>query len=128
MKIYHYPTEVQRKKLNKIGIIIWRHFELDDVIDAIRRRFNVIIYNSAPPHVDPISKKIIYGFSVKVCSTKWGWNARKYLGQSKWRTNIYQAKREAINIAIKWILSHKSQKSKKPKIVAINGTKQKQQS
>ena len=127
MKIYHYPTEVQRKKLNKIGIIIWRHFELDDVIDRIRTRFNVIIYNTAPPHVDPISKKIIYGFSVKVCSTKWGWNARKYLGQTKWRTNIYQAKREAINIAINWILSQKSEKSKKPKIVAINASsKQKQ--
>lgn len=128
MRRFHFVTKVQRRKFDKIGVDPWKYYRLDDVIDVIRRRFNVIIYNTAPPHVDPVSKKIIYGFSVKVCNTKWGWNARKYLGQTKWRTNIYQAKREAINIAINWILSQKSEKSKKSKIVAINGTKQKQQS
>lgn len=122
---HHFITEEQIRKLREVKIY---PLGIDDVIDKIRRRFNVIIYNTAPPHVCPMSKKIVYGFSVKVSNTKWGWNARKYLGQTKWRTNIYQAKREAINIAIKWILSHKSQKSKKPKIVAINGTKQEKQS
>ena len=121
---YHFITTAQAKKLIKVKI---RPYDIDTVIDIIRRKFDVIIYNTAAPHVSPISNKIIYGFSVKACSTKWGWNARKYLGQTKWRTNIYQAKREAINIAIKWILSRKSQKSKKPKIVAINASsKQKQ--
>lgn len=128
MRKNHFITSEQERKVEKLGIDIWQFYTVDEVIDAIRMKFNVIIYNTAPPHVDPVSKKIIYGFSVKVCNTKWGWNARKYLGQTKWRTNIYQAKREAINIAINWILSQKSEKSKKPKIVAINGTKQKQQS
>ena len=126
MKI-HYITSEQERKIEKLGIDIWEFCTVDEVIDALRTKFKVIVYNTAEPHVSPISNKIIYGFSVKVCNTKWGWNARKYLGQTKWRTNIYQAKREAINIAIKWILSHKSQKSKKPKIVAINASsKQKQ--
>ena len=124
----HYVTSKQRRKIEKLGIDIWKFYTIDEVIDAIRMKFKVIIYNTAPPHVCPTSNKIIYGFSVKVCNTRWGWNARKYLGQTKWRTNIYQAKREAINIAINWILSQKSEKSKKSKIVAINGTKQKQQS
>lgn len=128
MRKNHFITSEQERKVEKLGIDIWQFYTVDEVIDAIRMKFNVIIYNTAPPHVDPVSKKIIYGFSVKVCNTKWGWNARKYLGQTKWRTNIYQAKREAIDIAINWILSQKSEKSKKPKIVAINGTKQKQQS
>lgn len=124
MRRYHFVTTAQTKKLKKLEIYL---FGVDDIIDEIRRKFKVIIYNTAPPHVDPISKKIIYGFSVKVCNTKWGWNARKYLGQTKWRTNIYQAKREAINIAINWILSQKSEKSKKSKIVAIDASsKQKQ--
>jgi len=127
MRRFHFVTKVQRRRLDKIGVDQWKYYKLDEVIDAIRRKFKVIIYNTAPPHVDPTSKKIIYGFSVKVCNTKWGWNARKYLGQTKWRTNIYQAKREAINIAINWILSQKSEKSKEPKIVAINASsKQKQ--
>lgn len=123
----HYITSKQGCKAAKLGIDIWQFYTVDEVIDAIRMKFKIIIYNTTPPYVDPISKKIIYGFSVKVCNTKWGWNARKYLGQTKWRTNIYQAKREAINIAINWILSQKSEKSKKPKIVAINASsKQKQ--
>lgn len=128
MKKNHFITSKQEHKIEKLGIDTWQFYAVDEVIDAIRMKFDVIVYNTAPPHVDPISKKIIYGFSVKVCNTKWGWNARKYLGQTKWRTNIYQAKREAIDIAINWILSQKSEKSKKSKIVAINGTKQKQQS
>ena len=124
MKRSHVITIAQARRLREVKIY---PFNIDSVIDEIRRRFNVIIYNTAPPHVSPISNKIIYGFSVKVCNTKWGWNARKYLGQTKWRTNIYQAKRKTINIAIKWILSHKSQKSKKPKIVAINANSKKKQ-
>ena len=112
----HYITSEQGNKAEKLGIDIWQFYTVDEVIDAIRMKFNVIIYNTAPPHVDPVSKKIIYGFSVKVCNTKWGWNARKYLGQTKWYTNIYQAKREAIDIAINWILSQKSEKSKNQKL------------
>lgn len=94
---------------------------IDNVIHALRVKYNIEIYNTAEPFVCPSGKhmsKVVYGFSVKVCNPKWGWNARQYLGKTDWLPNIWEAKRRAINIAIKWILSHKSQKSKKSKTVS----------
>lgn len=103
---------------------------IDDVIHALRIKYRIEIYNTAEPFVSPAGKnegKVLYGFSVKICNPKWGWNARQYIGKTNWMPNVWEAKRKAINIAIKWILSHKSQKSKKQKIVAINAnSKQKQ--
>lgn len=111
-------TDKQRRTLYELHIFA---VGIDRAIDSLRKRYNIVIYNTAEPFVNA-DGKIEYGFSVKKCNPKWGWNARTYIGKSKWRTNIYQAKREAINIAIKWILSHKSQKSKKSKVVQINGS------
>lgn len=107
-------TFAQLDKLICVGMdrVAWTY--VDAVIDKLRTKYHIMIYNTAEPFVNA-QNKVEYGFSVKVCSSKWGWNARKYLGKTKWRTNIYQAKREAINIALRWILSHKSQKSKKSK-------------
>lgn len=103
---------------------------IDDIIHALRVKYRIEIYNTAEPFVSPSGKdkgKVVYGFSVKICNPKWGWNARQYIGKTNWIPNVWEAKRRAINIAIKWILSHKSQKSKKSKIVAINASsKQKQ--
>lgn len=92
---------------------------IDEAIDYIRQKYNVHIYNSAPPFVTPVTKKVVYAFSVKVCNTKLGWNGRKSLGCTQWYPNVYQAKRAALKIALDWILSQKSQKSKKTK-KAIN--------
>ena len=88
---------------------------VDTAIDNIRRKYNVHIYNSAPPFVTPVTKKVVYAFLVKVCNTQLGWNGRKTLGSTKWYENVYQAKREALKIALDGILSQKSQKSKKSK-------------
>ena len=95
-------------------------YYVDTAIDYIRRNYNVHIYNSAPPFVTPVTKKVVYAFSVKVCNTQLGWNGRKTLGCTKWYENVYQAKRAALKIALDWILSQKSQKSKKSKKKAIN--------
>ena len=92
---------------------------IDVAIDYIRRKYNVHIYNSAPPFVTPVTKKVVYAFSVKVCNNRLGWNGRKSLGSTQWYNNIYQAKRAALKIALDWILSQKSQKSKRTK-KAIN--------
>lgn len=92
---------------------------IDTAIDYIRRRYNVHIYNTAPPFVDSVTKKVVYAFSVKVCNNQLGWNGRKSLGCTKWYENVYQAKRAALKIALDWILSQKSQKSKRTK-KAIN--------
>ena len=123
----HFVTYPQMLRLRRIKIY---NEIIDSVIHALRVKYRIEIYNTAEPFVCPSGKhqcKVVYGFSVKICNPKWGWNTRQYLGKTDWLPNIWEAKRRAISIAIKWILSHKSQKSKKPKIVAINASsKQKQ--
>lgn len=99
--------------------------EIDAVIDHIRIKYNVHVYNYAAPFVSKETETknvVLYGFGVKFCNLKHGWNQRIYIGKTLWIKNIYDAKRKAINIAIKWILSHKSQE--KCKIIRIkkNGT------
>lgn len=94
---------------------------VDTAIDHIRRKYNMHIYNIAPPFVTPVTKKVVYAFSVKVCNIQLGWNGRKTLGSTQWYENIYQAKRAALKIALDWILSQKSQKSKRTK-KAINAS------
>ena len=99
------PKDVQL--LRKIGIRPWG---VDDVIDSIRKKYNVIIYHRATPFVDS-SGKIIYNFTAKCCNPKLGWNGRVYIKTpSTWDSNIYEAKRRAIRAAAQWILAHKCQK------------------
>lgn len=78
---------------------------VDQAIDWLRRKFNVIIYNAIEPFVDPTVKKprILYRYSVKWCNFRDGWNGRKYIGESKLIENPYVAKRQAIMIAIRYI-------------------------
>lgn len=98
------------KKLCEIGIYA---YELDTVIDLLRIKYNVIIYNSAPPFVDPTTRKIVYAFSVKYCNTHIGWNGRIFVYfPKKWITNIYEAKRRAVKAAINWIKNNKQLCSK----------------
>lgn len=88
--------------------------EIDVVIDELRKKHNVVIYNTTAPFVDSINEnRIRYGYSVKYCSIKRGWNGRILIGHTPWLTNVYEVKRRAISIAINWILSQKSQESKK---------------
>lgn len=111
--------------LHEIGIYTE---EIDKVIDAIRRKYNVHIYNSAAPFVTKetdTKNVVLYGFGVKYCNLKHGWNSRQYIGKARWSKNIYEAKRKAINIAIKWILSHKSQEKCKIKQLSRHASKQK---
>lgn len=85
---------------------------IDDAIDWLRRKFNVIIYNSVEPFVDPRSNKIVYRMSVKYCNVRDGWNGRIYIGESKITSNIYAAKRESISIALRWIKKKEDEKKK----------------
>lgn len=78
---------------------------VDEAIDFLRRKYDVTIYSSAAPFVDPCCKqKILYGFSVKFCNRKWGWNMREFLGKTKWSSDIYAAKRMAITIALRYLI------------------------
>lgn len=96
--------------LFKIGIYCTATYNVDDIIDRIRKKYNVVIYHKSTPFVDS-SGKIIYNFAAKCCNPRMGWNGRTYIDTpSKWDSNIYEAKRRAIRAAAQWILAHKCQK------------------
>lgn len=84
---------------------------IDEAIDWLRRKYNIIIYNQIEPFVDPTDtshKSILFKFGVKKCDTNnLGWNGRRDLGTTRLNTNVYSLKREAISIAIKYIKSQK---------------------
>ena len=80
---------------------------VDEAIDWIRRKFDVVIYNTAAPWVDPVENRIKYGFRVKYCCVRHGWNYREMLERSAWSADCYAAKRTAIWIAIRYILKTK---------------------
>ncbi len=88
--------------------LLWQP-NVDHVIDWLRRKYNIVIYNAIEPFVDPTAKKprILYRYSVKKCNLRDGWNGRKYIGESKLVENIYSAKRQAIMIALRYIKSQK---------------------
>lgn len=86
---------------------------VDEVIDWLRRKFHVIIYDATQPFVCPTSMKILYAYRIKFCNTRHGWNSREYLGCSKWSTNSYGMKRQAIWIALRYIVKKKKDAEKK---------------
>jgi hypothetical protein len=105
----HFVDDKTHELLLKIDIF---YSDIDNVIDALRIKYNVIIYNTAAPFVDKNSNgKIVYNFSVKKCNPHFGWNGRELIETSNvWDANIYDAKRRAIRAAARWILAHKCKK------------------
>ena len=82
---------------------------VDEVIDRIRIKYDIVIYNSHAPfvhHLPTGKKQIVYGFSVKKCDIKSGWNFRIQIGRTEDTSNIYKAKREAITMALEYIIKH----------------------
>lgn len=81
----------------------------DEVIDWLRRKYNIVIYNKVEPFVDPTDdshKTILFKFGVKRCDINHlGWNGRIDLGTTRLTKNVYSLKREAIGIALKYIKS-----------------------
>ena len=82
---------------------------VDEAIDWLRRKYNIVIYNKIEPFVDPTDdthKKILFKYGVKLCDTHHlGSNGRVDIGNTRLNTNVYSLKREAISIAIKYIKS-----------------------
>ena len=85
---------------------------VDEVIDWLRRKYNIIIYDRISPFVDPTDhthKTILFRYGVKRCDTVvLGWNGRVDLGSTDMSTNVYTLKRAAINIALKYIKHQKN--------------------
>lgn len=86
----------------------------DEAIDWLRRKYDIMIYNTTPPFVDPTDPKsrISYAFSVKHCNRRDGWNGRTNIGYTGSSYNIHAVKRRAISIAISWL---KQRNKRKPK-------------
>ena len=74
----HFIDKKTHKILLEIGIF---YSTIDPIIDALRGKFNVVIYNTAAPFVDK-SGKIVYNFSVKRCNPHMGWNGRQRINSS----------------------------------------------
>ena len=109
-------TTTQFEELRKLKFDpVINSVSLDGVIDWLRRKHNIVIYNSIEPFVDPVSDNhhILYRFSVKRCNLRDGWNGREYIGESKLTKNIYTAKKQAITLAIKWLKQHRHERKKK---------------
>lgn len=98
---------------------------VDQAIDWLRKKYNIIIYHSHVPYVCPKIHKIVYTFASKVCNPEWGWNHRILLKRGIQSADIYAAKRSAITIALNWILSQKSKKSKNNKKLSKHEPKSK---
>ena len=133
-------SDKQGSALKKLGCVFWTtrpfvmyvDYTLDSVIDYLRKKHSVVIYNSMEPFVDPRTKKILYRYSVKFCNIRDGWNGRQHIGQSKLTSNIYSAKRQAIWLAIRWLKKKKHDKEKlqtrpnrhsKRKVISTNETR-----
>ncbi|MER2007640.1 MAG: hypothetical protein ABS939_09325 [Psychrobacillus sp.] len=84
----------------------------DEVIDWLRRKYDVCIYTSIPPFVDPTddTHPILYRYAVKFCNKRDGWNGRVRVGETNLSKNVYAIKRQAIWLAIRWIKANKKPK------------------
>lgn len=113
-------TDAQADALEDIGCIfcntrpftMYVSLDVDSVIDWLRKKHKVVIYNSMEPFVNPTCKEILYRYSVKCCNLRDGWNGRQYIGKSTLTSNIYSAKRQAIWLAIRWIKKQRDGKKK----------------
>lgn len=83
---------------------------VDEVIDWLRRKYDVCIYTSVPPFVDPTgdAHPILYRYTVKYCNRRDGWNGRVRIGETNLSKNVYSLKRQAIWLAIRWIKANKN--------------------
>ena len=130
-KTFHYysPYRAAIRKDPNLQSRDWNHYfkprfnwisvpNVDQAIDWIRKRYDVIVFNHVAPYVDPRDKKnrIAYIYNVKYCNRKNGWNGRVHISYGKCASyNIYAAKRMAIMEAIRWIKKNRicSKKTKK---------------
>lgn len=79
---------------------------VDQAIDWVRRKYGICIYDKSEPFVDPIKNHIVYAYAVKKCDKKRGWNYRTYIGNTNWSKDSYAMKRQALWLAIRFIIKN----------------------
>lgn len=92
---------------------------VDEAIDWLRRKFNVVIADKTIPFVDPKACKIMFAYLVKWCNLRDGWNGRVIIGYGDWSYNPYAAKRNAITIALRWLIKRRSAATGQQKVSNI---------
>lgn len=99
-------------KISKTNFTNWNRLifsvsapTIDEVIDWLRRKYNIHIYTCIEPFVDPKDPKgsVLYRYGVKWCDQKNGWNGRIVIGKTNMSKNPYSLKRQAITLAINWL-------------------------
>ena len=87
---------------------------IDQAIDWIRRKFDVVVYNSAEPFVKPLTKDIVYAYGVKYCNRRDGWNGRIIIDRGgEWCKDPNTAKRRALTKALNFIKKEKDAKRRR---------------
>lgn len=87
---------------------------IDQAIDWIRRKFDVIVYNSAEPFVKPLTKDIVYAYGVKYCNRRDGWNGRIIIDRGgEWCKDPNTAKRRALTKALNFIKKRKNAENRR---------------
>ena len=87
---------------------------VDQAIDWIRCKFDVVIYNSAEPFVKPLTKDIVYAYGVKYCNRRDGWNGRIIIDRGgDWCKDPNAAKRRALTKALNFIKKEKDAKRRR---------------
>lgn len=85
---------------------------VDEAIDWLRTKHNIIIYDAVEPVISTGTDKIHYRLKVKWCNKHIGYNGRVYIGSTRYAPNLYSLKREAITLAIRWLKNKKQQNKK----------------
>lgn len=105
-------SEEQFRELKNLGLDQSNPPKVDEAIEWFRIHHNVIIYNKLEPFVDPTSHKIVYCYAAKWCNVRDGWNGRVLIGRGEITSNIFEAKRSAITLAINYLKTTKMQNPK----------------
>lgn len=82
----------------------------DEVIEWLRVKHDIMIFHAVPPFVDPSldgKNEILHRLCIKFCNRRDGWNGREIIGKTDLNKNLNTLKRQAITIAIKWLLKKK---------------------
>lgn len=85
---------------------------VDEAIDWLRTKHNIIIYDAVEPVISTGTDKVHYRLKVKWCNKHVGYNGRVYIGSTRYAPNLYSLKREAVTLAIRWLKNKKQQNKK----------------
>jgi len=98
--------EIQKER--QINLVSKNAVSIDEVIEHLRKQYNIVIYNDVEPFVDPLHEgHIVYQYSSKWCNLRDGWNGRVYIARKIFNHNPNLAKFQIVEETIKWMINNK---------------------